>query len=145
MDLRLYTGTEFNRVKDFYKKLIGQQSFSIPKKIEKQFNVQFIDAVNTEWNKNTEYYEALFHLDNIEKIARFNRNGKMLELRTNIVAEELPSEIFKTAKLYGEIMNTIHIKKENEYIFEIIIRNKKLTRILLLIDENNNLRKEVIL
>jgi hypothetical protein len=145
MDLRLYNVTEFSKVKNFFKKLMGQKSLSIPKKIERQFNAQFKNAMNTEWNENSEYFEALFHLDNIEKIARYNRKGKRLELRTNYTPEELPAETFNKVRQFGEIMNAIHIEQENNSLFEIIVRDSSLTRILLLIDDKNNLLKEAIL
>jgi hypothetical protein len=145
MDLRLYNVTEFSKLKNFFKKLMGQESFSIPKKIERQFNAQFKNALNPEWNENSEYFEALFHLDNVEKIARYNRDGKRMELRTNCTPEELPGETLKKAHQFGEIMNAIHIEQENNSLFEIIIRNKDLTRILILIDDKNDLLKEAIL
>lgn len=132
-------------MKNFYHKLIGQDTFSIPKKIESQFNLQFKDAVNTEWQEKKIYFEAIFYFEGVEKIARFNRDGKLLELRSNLAVENIPDEILKIALYFGEIMNSILIVKEGISAYEIIVRNKKLTRILLLIDENNNLQKEEIL
>jgi hypothetical protein len=113
-----------------------------PKKILNEFCDFFPDALNIEWNKTNDGFEALFHDDQIEKIACFNSNGHLLETRTNLNPLDLPGQIFKIANKYGELMNAIFIEKNTGNIFEIIIRMDDLSRMLILISEKNEILKQ---
>ncbi|MBN2174040.1 MAG: hypothetical protein JW731_07910 [Bacteroidales bacterium] len=132
-------------MKSFYQKLLKKDFHLPPRQVTEGFAKNFNNPVNTEWHKVGDHYEALFHHENIEKLAFFNALGQMTEIRTNQTVSELPEPINDTASRQGEIMNVIYIQKGSQNSYEIIVKQTDFTRKLILISEDNEILKTEIL
>ena len=122
-------------MKNFIKKvLVGNKTLPAEECI-KSFNMNFTEAINVEWFKKAEHYEAIFYNNKIECIALFHLNGTLLEYRQNIPIGYLPEIIKDVAQSKGEIMNTVLTNKGNMLEYEIIIRNSTLIRYCLNVSE----------
>lgn len=112
-------------VRNIFNKLFSKQETKPPVIVEKAFDVFFKEATSAEWHKiGTHTYEVMFYIQDKEHIARFNKDGELVDQRINIKPEELPVEVFEAALAKGEIMSVIaiyHIQTLAEY--EIIFRN----------------------
>lgn len=145
MEKRQYSITDFFNLKKFYKRLMGHDRWPVPAKIESQFNVQFSSAINTEWQENGDYLEALFFIDNSETIARYDCDGRLMEVRTNLDPAILPEKVRRIISSDEEIMNGIKIEKEGVVNYELIVRKKDFSRMLLLVGLKGDLVKESLL
>jgi len=115
---------------------LARRSTKIPPKIIRELFVKtFPHAVNDEWQRNSKGYEVIFHQNEVEKIAKYTREGQQTEIRTNLTFSQLPPEIKANADSLGEIMNAIHIVKLNSTFYEIIYRDTELKRYVILFDE----------
>lgn len=112
-------------VKNIFNRLYAKQDIRPPEIIEKAFNSIFNDATSTEWHKTTsQVFEVMFYSQGKESIARFNKEGELIDHRINIKPEELPSVVFETASKKGEIMSAIAVYHFNTLSeCEIIFRN----------------------
>lgn len=119
-------------------KLFGNQarrSTKIPpKNIRELFHKAFPFAVNDEWQRNSQGYEVIFHQNEVEKIAKYNKSGQLTETRTNLTFLQIPTKIKDEAEKMGEIMNAIQIVKCNNSFYEIIYRDTALNRYVVLFD-----------
>lgn len=79
-------------------------------------------------------WEVVFHDDQKEKIVRIDGTGKILECRVNASPKDLPIKILEMVNEKGELMNAILIEKMDGTVWEIIYRNKKLDRFLMVLD-----------
>ena len=116
---------------NFFKK----SHISTPKSIRQLHLQLFPQAINTEWSTIGNAIEALFYLDEIEYIAKYSASGKLESLKKNIRIDLVPEVIKASAANQGELMSAISIDKENEIVFEVIIRKSDLSRHLLFIDK----------
>jgi hypothetical protein len=111
--------------------------FSPPKKVRENLLKKFPQARSIEWVRNSDNYEAVFYDDNLEKIARFSKDGTLREYRINIRPEALesflPENILRLASSEGEIMNCISVHNNDSLLYEFIVRDKSLVRYLLVI------------
>lgn len=124
-------------------KILTRQSKGFPQeKVVQSFRQQFGQPVNVEWQKNDSITEAIFYLDEVEHIARYNKNGRLEELLRNLQADEYPEEVKTAAGGLGEIMNIVHSEKKGSVTYEVIIRDHALKRFLLLIDEKGEVVKK---
>lgn len=112
-------------VENIFNKLFSRQETRPPEIIEKAFDVFFKEATSAEWHKvGSHAYEVMFYEQEKEHIARFNKDGELIDHRINMKPEELPVEVFESARSKGEIMSAIavyHIHSLFDY--EIIFRN----------------------
>lgn len=109
-----------------------------PQFVAAAFDTLFPEAVNVEWHPNAQGFEAVFHLNQCEMITMLDANGQLLELRRNLPAAEAP-DVVKVALAPGaELMNVIRVEK-TEVTYEIIYRNSRLDRFVMLINENGNI------
>lgn len=92
--------------------------------------------------QNPNYWEAIFYEKKVEKIARFDIEGKLLEHRVNLMGNAIPATISKALKDHHEIMNCIAIHSTGSVQYELIVRDKDLTRFLILIDQAGQIIKE---
>lgn len=122
-------------MKSLIKNLFLRKTLQPPLPVLKGFADSFRDTINIEWSKTGRVYEALFYEQEIEKIARFDKKGKLLEIRTNIAPANLSEPARSTAFNNGEIMNVIKINRENKIFYEIIVRENPVKRILLLLND----------
>jgi hypothetical protein len=111
----------------------------LPKAVIKGFHDHFSDTMNVEWSKIGKIYEVLFYEKDVEKIARYDKQGALVELRTNLNPDSLPEFIKSVAQSKGEIMNSIQINKMGSLLYEVIVRENPLKRIMLLINEKTEI------
>ena len=122
-------------MKRLIKNLFQRKSLKLPKGVIKGFNDHFRTSINVEWSKMGKIYEVLFYDRQTEKIARYDKKGNILEVRTNIAPDLLPGNIRPVAETKGEIMNSIIINKTDSLFYEVIVRENPLKRIMLLMNE----------
>jgi len=132
-------------MKDFFKKILEGNKPEPSESYIQSFNELFADAINVEWSDKEGYYEAIFYRNNLEHIARFNKEGKLLEYQQNISQEYLPERIKDLAFSKGEIMNAVLKNKGNTLEYEIIVRDKFLKRYLVIFNDIGEIKKERIL
>lgn len=96
--------------------------------------MHFSHARNVEWTCVDDMFEAIFFDEEIEKTAKFDRNGKLVEYRINIIPDDIPPIINSGVDEYYEIMNCIAVYTSETTKYELIVRDREFTRFLLLID-----------
>ena len=121
-------------MKNLFSRIFGNQSKSIPEIVGKKLELTFPNALNIEWEKKGEMYEAVFYVDDVEHIALISKTGSLIEYKKNIWLEELPEVVKTGGNALGEIMNVILIYHGEEVFYELIIRNHKLDRFEYLFD-----------
>jgi hypothetical protein len=121
---------------DFFHKLIRGDSILPPGPVQSSLLRNFSKPYNMEWLKRGELYEAIFYIYNREYLARFNKDGGLVDYKVNMPVESIPAKILRSAGSRGEIMNAVAIHTGNEVSYEIIYRDRDLKRFLLLIDGN---------
>lgn len=112
---------------------------SIPGFINQNLLTFFPRAINIEWNKTQNTFEALFYMDEVELIAKLNDKGELIEYKKNIRKNEIPETVRLKTCEHGEIMSAIAIYFGEEEHYEIIIRQKDLVRYLLILDSQGTL------
>ena len=132
-------------MKSLLKNLFQKKQLKPPQTVINGFVSVFDQSINVEWSKTAKFFEALFYEQEFEKIARFDKKGSLIEIRTNISPESLPEPAKSVASSIGEIMNTIIINKENKTLYEVIVRENPVIRILLLISENAEILSRKVL
>jgi hypothetical protein len=132
-------------VKRLIKNLFQRKTFKLPASVLKGFTETFHKSINIEWSKSGKVYEALFYEQELEKIARFDKKGKLIEIRTNISPASLPEPAKTVAASIGEIMNVIFINKADKIFYEVIVRQNPIVRILLLISVNADIISRKVL
>jgi hypothetical protein len=124
---------------DILKNMFNRNAKGIAKSLETALYSKFPGAINIEWNTNEEYREAIFYCKEVEYIAKFSKEGDLLEYKKNLSLRDVPESIQKKCLEYGEIMSAISIYSGYEIIYELIIRNNFMTRFVILFDKNANL------
>lgn len=142
MEFRLHSVVKFIDVKRFYEKLFLKNRSDIPIPVEKKFRAVFRRPVGVEWMVTGNDYEALFHENKLEHIARFDGSGNLLELRTNIAPLDMASIKNEQVRKMGTLMNYIQIWHADTTTHELIIKKPDLTRILVLLNDNYDIIKE---
>lgn len=137
--------TNFFNVKRLIKNLFLRKSLRLPKTVIKGYNEHFPATKNVEWSKLGKIYEVLFYDKEVEKIARFDKQGSLIELRTNLSPDSLPETIKSMAESKGEIMNTIQINRTDSLFYEIIVRENPIKRIMLLLNGNSEILESKVL
>lgn len=105
-----------------------------PKSIEKAFVLNFGHSINIEWHKENENYEALFYIDEMEHIALFAPDGRLLVKKRNLILAMASDAVTLQAEQVGELMNLIEIEKDGNLLYEVIARDGYLDRYYLLLD-----------
>lgn len=127
--------------RDFFKSFFEKNFTKTPKPVQDSFKVKFPQAYNVEWHKHEAYYEAIFYINEIEIISKFEPDGTWIETGTNRDVSEIPNKIRQVSEIYGEIMNSIEFERSDSKKFEIIVRDTQLNRFLLIVDENGEVLK----
>ena len=120
-------------------KIFRSQPGNIPEQVKTGLSMHFPDAINIDWEHKKNIYEAVFYLNDVEHIAHFSKEGNLIEYKKNLWIEELPQIITDKCKKEGEIMNIIAINRGKNQFFEVIIRDLRLKRKLLLFDQSASL------
>jgi len=125
----------------FFKSWLTANATKAPEIVSKSFRMKFHGAINVEWFKTEDCYEAVFYDNDIEKISRFSHNGDWVETRTNLDMTALNDSVRHSAESFGEIMNAILIELPGLKKYEIIIRDKQLSRFLLILSDKGEMIK----
>lgn len=117
----------------------------IPEKVKETLLAQFPEALNVEWDSKKGVYEAVFYVKEIEFIAKISEDLGIIEYKKNLRLDELPSHLIEECIKSGEIMNAIAINKGADVFFEVIVRDKKMERSALLLDQSGKLLENNLL
>jgi len=127
---------------NFLKKIVEGNNVNPSEECLISFNNKFSEAVNIEWSKKKEMYEAIFYRNSIEHIALFTFEGELVEYSQNITVDFLPVQIKDTASLKGEIMNSVLKNKGNNLEYEVIVRDSLLKRYVLVFSDAGIIKHE---
>jgi hypothetical protein len=119
--------------------IFKSNSKQIPGTVKKYLEKIFPNAKNIDWENKTDYFEAIFYLNDVEHIAKFTKEGTLIEYKKNLWLNELPDPVKITGNTFGEIMNGIVINRENVLFYELIIRDTRLDRYVYLFDDKGTL------
>jgi hypothetical protein len=128
-------------MKSMFAKIFFKHQYDVPDKVEKAFNKNFKQPAGVEWVKTGQEFEVLFFENNLEKIAHFELDGTLREIRINHPTTRLTPNDFKLDRM-GMIMNYIEIRKGTTIQHELIIRNQDMSRSLVLLNEHFERIKE---
>jgi hypothetical protein len=132
-------------MKGFLKKIIEGSRIAPPEACLQAFSDNFAEAVNVEWFRKADHYEAIFYMQHLEHIALFSFNGVLLEYKRNLPPEYLPDPIREVVRAKGEIMNAVLINKGNMLEYEFILRDRKLKRYLMLLTDMGDVKEVKVL
>lgn len=130
-------------MKGFLKKMIKGNVLSPSLICLESFNNNFKNAINVEWFDKETYYEAVFYKDRLEYIAMFDLTGNLIEYKLNLPIDYLPEPFRLTVEEKGEIMNAVMRNKGNLVEYEIIYRDNKLNRFLVIISDVGKMIEEI--
>jgi len=126
-------------MKNILSKIFSFSNVSLPEAVKNSFLKKFGDSINVEWLHTDDFYEAIFYLEDIEYIARFDTLGYLLNLKKNLPIQATPEHIKRKAALHGELMNVIEISEVEIVGYELIVRDETLIRFSLLLNEKGGL------
>ena len=126
-------------MKNTFLKIFKSSSNKIPEKIKDDLLKQFPDAINIEWDKKDDLYEAVFYVNETEFIAKISDDNGITGYKKNLKLSELPEEVSGECEKLGEIMNAIAIYTKANQLYEVIIRDKEFNRTLLLISKKGEI------
>jgi len=128
-----------------FKNLVTGNKVNPPKHvIETVYNV-FENPINIEWYVKDEMFEAIFYENNTEHIARINSKGDIIDYRINLPLDSLPEKIKTSLELKGETMNVVSIHSKKDISYEIIIRDSKLDRYIIFVNNRGVITEEKLL
>lgn len=129
-------------MKDFLKKILRGSSLKVPENCQRVFDENFQSAVNIEWFKKEDHYEAVFYIDAIEYISIFSFEAELIEYKTFLPPDHVPGHVLAILQNEGELMNTVLINKGNTIQYEGIVRDSNKKRKLVLLNEHGKLIAE---
>ena len=129
----------FKMIFNFFKNNINQ----VPRKVLEKQNSEFPEAINIDWTISEIYYEAVFYQNDTECIARYSNRGKLMEFKKNLWPDQVPGVISTACKTHGEVMNAIEIVRDENHLFEIIVREKDLSRYEILFNQEGILLNKI--
>lgn len=116
-------------------KLVEGEHIELPKACIDSLKRNFSNAINIEWAMINSDFEAIFYQDNLEYIALFKADGKLIEYRRIIPEGNLPFNIRQLVMKKGEVMNRVLVNRGNELFYEVIYRDQEHNRFMLLISD----------
>lgn len=126
-------------MKNILSKIFKFSSVTLPQPVKDSFSEKFGESLNVEWLQTDDFYEAIFYLEDIEHIARFDSTGKIINQKKNLPIQSTPKHIKDKAVEHGELMNVIEISETEIVGYELIIRDETLIRFSLLLNEKGGL------
>ncbi len=126
-------------MKNILSKLFHFSIVNVPTKVKNSFLQKFGESLNIEWLKTDDFHEAIFYLEDIEHIARFDAAGELLNLKKNLPIQSTPQHIKDKAAEHGELMNVIEIREDEIVGYELIVRDETLIRFSLLLNQKGGL------
>ncbi|MFQ3213241.1 MAG: hypothetical protein ACI9L9_000327 [Marivirga sp.] len=122
-------------MKKALRKLVEGEHIELPTACTAALEKKFKKAQNIEWQQVNTNFEAIFYQENLEFIALFKANGKLIEYRKNLPEGYLPIAIKKLVPEKGEVMDRVLVNRGNELFYELIYRDKALNRFILMISD----------
>lgn len=95
---------------------------NVPSVVLNAFKTQFPTAVDVEWEKVNNLYEADFEVANVDHTAQLNTEGTLLQLKKEISLAELPKAINDAiaANFKGYVADDLElIKKGNQTYYQL--------------------------
>lgn len=129
-------------MKDFLQKVINGNGISPSEDCLRSFKENFAEAVNVDWYDRKTYFEAVFYNGNLEHIAHFSPDGKLMEYRQLLPFDYLPGPLRDLAYEKGEVMSIVLKNKGNMIEYEIIVSNPRRKRYLLTLSDSGELKEE---
>jgi hypothetical protein len=126
---------------DFFSKIFKDSITGPSRKIREGLSKRFPDARSVEWNNQNDVFEAIFYDQELEKIARFDPEGKLIECRINLSPEDIPATVKASIDRDLEIMNCIVADNNASIFYELIVRNQSLARFLIIVDESGEIKR----
>ncbi|HEY3372679.1 MAG TPA: hypothetical protein VGK10_17640 [Prolixibacteraceae bacterium] len=126
-------------MKNILGKIFKFSTVNLPAAVKIAFAEKFGESLNVEWIQSDDFFEAIFYLEEIEHIARFDATGKILNLKKNLSIQATPPHIIAKAAKHGELMNVIEICEDEIVGYELIVRDETLIRFSLLLNEKGGL------
>lgn len=126
---------------DFFSKIYRDSKTGPSRKIREGLSKRFPDARSVEWNNQNGVFEAIFYDQDLEKIARFDPDGKLIECRINLSPEDIPATVKASIDRDLEIMNCIVADNNASIFYELIVRNQSLARFLIIVDESGEIKR----
>jgi hypothetical protein len=126
-------------MKNIFSKLFKFTNVNLPPPVRSAFAEKFGESMNVEWLQIDDFFEAIFYLEDMEHIARFDTTGQILNVKRNLSIHDIPSHIREKAIQHGELMNVIEISEEQIVAYELIVRDETLTRFSMLLNEKGGL------
>jgi hypothetical protein len=122
-------------MKKALRKLVEGEHIELPIACTAALEKKFKKAQNIEWQQVNANFEAIFYQENLEFIALFKANGKLIEYRKNLPEGYLPIAIKKLVPEKGEVMDRVLVNRGNELFYELIYRDKAFNRFMLVISD----------
>jgi hypothetical protein len=127
---------------ELFSKIFKTGKANPSKAVKKALFSAFPKAKSIEWTQNPGYWEAIFYEKKVEKIARFDIEGNLLDYRVNLTGIAIPETISQSLNNHHEVMNCIAIYASGSIQYELIARDKDLNRFLILIDQGGQIIKK---
>ncbi len=128
-----------------FNNLITGNTVSPPDHVIETVYNEFENPINIEWYVKNDIYEAIFYENNQEHIARINSKGILVDYRINLPLDSLPGKIKTFVELKGEIMNVVSINDKINISYEIIVRDSKLNRYMIIVNNKGIITEEKLL
>ena len=126
----------------FLIELLEPAGYTPPQACLDAFNIQFGDAVRTEWSEKNDSYEAIFYKGGLEHIACYNEKGILKNYKMFLPKELLPLSITSQLSSRGEIMNSVLFNNGHSIQYEVIIREPDSVRQLILFSTTGEILKQ---
>ena len=102
-------------------------SADVPSVVKNALLTQYADAMHVEWEKEKDLYEAEFEINQTEYSALFDASGKMVLVKTEIPAAEIPAAVQATiSQKYQnkKIEDAEKIEKHGQVFYEVELDGK---------------------
>ena len=129
-------------MEDFIKYVFQNNGITPPEECKEGLTKNFEGAINIEWFKKDQDYEAIFYKENSEFIALFHSDGNLAEYKQYLSVSYLPETIKNFLESKGEIMNIVLINKGNRIEYEAIVRDSSLVRFLVILSTYGDIIEE---
>jgi hypothetical protein len=127
---------------NLFSKIFNVGNIQPSKQVRQSLLLRFPKARSVEWTNQTDYWEAVFYENKIEKIAKFSNDGALVEYRVNQTGNEMPDSVIKALGDQFEIMNCIGIHTSDSVQYELIVRDKTLTRFLFIFHQTGKIVRQ---
>ena len=118
----------------------------IPSVVQNAVKAKFPGAINIDWEKNTNEYQAEFNLKGIEHTVYVDTSGNLLSFKHDIKVSELPAPIISaisTVYTGYKIDDTEKIEKDNVVYYQAELESKKNKDLQLIFSADGKLATQI--